>query len=77
MNLEKYIEDTFSGLSYGKYLLLNSFYESIVSFKLPKKINIAVVGGGSNQAEIVIQISWALKQRSRYLELKMRTCFLI
>lgn len=29
MNLEKYIEDTFSGLSYGKYLLLNSFYESI------------------------------------------------
>ena len=54
VNLEKYIKDTFSGLSYGKYLLLNSFYKSIVDFKLPKKINIAVVGGGSNQAEIVL-----------------------
>ena len=48
-NLEKYIKDSFSGLSYGKYLLLNSFYKSIVDFKLPKKINIAVLGGARNQ----------------------------
>lgn len=54
VNFEKHIEDKFFDLPYGRYLLLNSFYKSIVDFKLPKKINIAVLGGARNQYEIVL-----------------------
>ena len=51
---DNYIEDNFLNLSYGKYLLINNFFESIGDFNLPKKISFAVVGGGINQAEIVV-----------------------
>ena len=54
LNLNNYIQDNFSNLSYGKFLLLETFYESIKDFKLPEEINIAVVSGGRNQAEIVV-----------------------
>jgi hypothetical protein len=53
-NIEKYIENNLSHLSYGKYLLLKNFYKIILDYRLPNQLKIAVIGGGENQAEIEI-----------------------